>query len=112
MSLNQHVGPTAPASLNGVSTLQISLPKAAKVTIQAALFTNPNGLVHWRVDVSPSLTATALTTAEGFLTHGGAQELDLNPSAQMYLYVFTTDTAGTALTCGTADRVDMWATSA
>jgi hypothetical protein len=106
-----HFGPTAPSSLNGANNFEIALPKARTVTIQAALFTNTSYVVHWRVAYASGLTATALNTAEGFLTHGGSVALELNPSGQAYLYLFITDTAGTAATGGANDRLDKWVTT-
>lgn len=113
MSDQMHFGPTAPTSLNAVNNAMITPPRVRKVTIQAALFTSPSAVLHWRVAYATSLPATALNTAEGFLIHGGAAELELNPTAQAYIYVFVTDANGTALAggAGALDRVDVWATN-
>ncbi len=111
MSDQMHFGPTAPGSLNGVNNLMITPPKVRKVTIQAALFTTPGAVLHWRVAYATALTATALTTAEGVVLHGGSVELEVNPTAQAYIYTFLTDAAGTAQAGGANDRVDLWATS-
>jgi len=111
MDNQMHFGPIAPTSLNGASNFEIALPKARTVTIQAVLLTNSGALLHWRVDCSPGLTATALATAEGCLSHLGCAPLALNPSSQAYLYVYLTDAGGTALTGGANDRLCNWVTT-
>jgi len=102
-----HIGPTAPTSLSGAHTFQITLPKVASVTIQAALFSNVGYVVHWRVAYAASLTATDLDTAEGALSHLGSATLQLSPTTQAYLYVLVTDSAGTHTNGGTSDRLMM-----
>lgn len=97
------VGPVAPESLDAANEFEITLPKANVVSIQAALFTNKTSVFHYRVAKAASLTATALSTAEGFITHGGVAELRLDPTVQYYLYGLLTDADGTAANGGAND---------
>lgn len=103
-----HKGPTAPSSLNGANNGEIEITDGGYVKIQAALFTNPTAVLHWRVEYASGEDATALDSAEGFLTHGGTEQIDLTPGAKAYIYWLLTDTAGTALAGGANDRLNMW----
>jgi hypothetical protein len=103
-----HAGPTAPSSLNGANNGEVEIKGGGFVKIQAALFTNPTAILHWRVAYASGLTATALDTAEGFLSHGGSEQIDLGPHATAYIYWFLTDAAGTALAGGANDRLNKW----
>ncbi len=99
-----HTGPTAPISLNAANNFEIELLEgASRVTIQARLFTNKTYLVHWRVAYDTGLDATTLTSAEGFMVHGGAVVINLDPAVQAYLYVLVTDADGAAQNGGVAD---------
>ena len=109
-----HVGPTAPASLSGVATLAIALPKHPCVEVQAVLHSTPGGWVHCRIAYAAALTATSLATQEFVMTNGGAQRLRIvtpTPATQAYLYVFVTDASGASVTCGANDYIAMLASN-
>lgn len=103
-----HIGPTAPTSLNGENNFEIELPKSQRISIQAALFSNPSYVVNFRVAKTSGLTATALDSSEGFISNGGVVELELNPQQQAYLYVLITDMSGAAQSGGANDYLNKW----
>jgi hypothetical protein len=98
--------PTDPISLNGASTGEVAI-KGGIVTLQAALFTSTQGLVHFRmanVSSTPGNTL-ALFKGTGFMDHGGDNSnypAQLDPAKTYYLQWMLTNAAGTP-TAGGAD---------
>lgn len=102
-----HSGPTTPTSLNGVNNVEIALPKTERIVIQARLFSNTAAVMHFRIAYAASGSATTLATAEHSLGHLGSRSVCIYPDRQAYLYVYTTNAAGTAATMGANDYVSV-----
>jgi hypothetical protein len=103
--------PATPISLNGASSGSAALPKTSIVQIQAALFSTPGNIVHFRIGYGTGLDATALSTAEAYLTAGGTMTLQLNAQNGAYIYWFTTNSAGNATAGGANDYLNIYAQS-
>ena len=92
--------------MNGVSVLEVALGNVRAIHLQAALVTNPNNYLWYRLEYATGAAATGLATADGFLTNGGSVDIEsVDASKDSYLYLLLTDNAGTAANGGANDYI-------
>ena len=101
--------PIAPSSLDGLNHVDKSIAGKRYVKIQADLLTNPTYRLYFRVDETAAAPGATLATfdAEGVLTAGGNEPINLDPDPDEtpYIHFLLADSAGAAQNGGANDRI-------
>jgi hypothetical protein len=99
----------APIAMSGLSSPAAAVEIAAGVAVEVKPFfgSTPSAVMLYRFEAAAGEADTALTDAQGFLSHKEAKVFVAPVGAAAYLYITVVDADGTALVggCGANDYI-------